>query len=591
MAKEYYQARIDGLNHKIAELDHKSKRFLWMKIFTFFSGVAALILYWNDFGNLWLYTGIGLLVLYIYALTADSRILEAIGKCKALRFTCKKELDGVNGDFSHFDDGRKYVDANHPFTFDLDIFGTGSLFQRINRTISNYGERLLAAMLSTVPLDKETIISRNEAIKELCGSIDWCIDFLSLPRVYLHKIGNDHRTTPSGVFIAFQILGTICTISLIVATVLSITLIKHGSGLSWLIFGILFGLQLLASVFFKSSLMRKYSSGESMHSECAKCLVILETITKADFTSTLLKEKQTSLNNAAKPIHELGTLSKYVDMIITNVFLYILTNGLFSFNALLLRRYEKWMEDYSDSITDWYKIAGEIDALVSCGVFAFNNSLSCYATINTDNGIIAEAARMRHPFIPADIAVTNDFTLYNDEIALITGANMAGKSTFLRCFGVNYLLASIGLPVFAESFGFRIASLFTSMRTSDNLVNSKSYFQAELLRLKELYHACKKNDYTVIILDEILKGTNSKDKLQGSLTFLRHLMPLPCAGLVATHDLELSRLEEESKQISNYKFEIELTNPIKYDYKISPGIAKNLNATFLLKEMLDDCQQ
>ena len=185
-------------------------------------------------------------------------------------------------------------------------------------------------------------------------------------------------------------------------------------------------------------------------------------------------------------------------------------------------------------------------------------------------------------------AVKDDFSLDYNNYYIITGANMAGKSTFLRTIGVNYILAMNGMPVFAERMKVSVFSLFTSMRTTDDLTHGISYFNAELLRLRQLIDYCENKPNTLIILDEILKGTNSEDKLSGSRLFLEYMSTINVTGIIATHDLELSKMADNyPSRFHNYCFEIELGTGVSYSYKITPGVARNQNATFLLKNILN----
>jgi DNA mismatch repair ATPase MutS len=183
--------------------------------------------------------------------------------------------------------------------------------------------------------------------------------------------------------------------------------------------------------------------------------------------------------------------------------------------------------------------------------------------------------------------VSNDFAICDSHYYIITGANMAGKSTFLRTVGVNYILAMCGMPVFAQRMKVSVFSLFSSMRTMDDLTQGISYFNAELLRLQQLIRHCQQYPHTLIILDEILKGTNSLDKLNGSRLFLESIQHLPVTGIIATHDLELSKMAGQFPlRFHNYCFEIELSDHVTYTYKITPGVARNQNATFLLKNIV-----
>ena len=166
---------------------------------------------------------------------------------------------------------------------------------------------------------------------------------------------------------------------------------------------------------------------------------------------------------------------------------------------------------------------------------------------------------------------------------------MAGKSTFLRSLGVNYILAMAGMPVFADSLRTSRFQLFSSMRTTDDLTHGISYFNAELLRLEQLLKYCESSKMrTLIILDEILKGTNSLDKLNGSRMFLEAISRQRVSGVIATHDLELSKMEQEHPdRFHNYCFEIDLGTDVTYTYKIQRGVARNQNATFLLNKILE----
>ena len=259
----------------------------------------------------------------------------------------------------------------------------------------------------------------------------------------------------------------------------------------------------------------------------------------------------------------------------------------------------------------------ELDAMVSMADFRYNHPEATDAQMIDERLVVFEAKNLYHPFLGAK-AVKNDFCIDDGNYYIVTGANMAGKSTFLRSLGINYILAMAGMPVFADTLRISRFRLFSSMRTSDDLTHGISYFNAELLRLEQLVQFCKGGSQdgqaslasqgepasqgdslrTLIILDEILKGTNSVDKLKGSRLFLESIAQLPVSGVVATHDLELSKMEQTHDLSSlkddslhgrfhNYCFEIDLGLDVTYTYKIQRGVAKNQNATFLLKKLIE----
>jgi DNA mismatch repair ATPase MutS len=252
-----------------------------------------------------------------------------------------------------------------------------------------------------------------------------------------------------------------------------------------------------------------------------------------------------------------------------------------------VRHFLKWQNEFIDKVNTWVEAISEIDARISMATMRFNHPEAVDAEIvESSDEMIYEAKGLYHPFLGKE-AVRNDFVIEHENYYIITGANMAGKSTFLRAVGINYVLAMAGMPVFADKFRVSVYSLFSSMRTTDDLTHGISYFNAELLRLKQLIDACRENRQTLIILDEILKGTNSLDKLNGSRLFLESISRLPVSGIIATHDLELSKMAEQQPDVfHNYCFEIELGAKVTYSYKITRGVARNQNATYLLKQIL-----
>ncbi|GAF02923.1 MutS-related protein [Saccharicrinis fermentans] len=227
----------------------------------------------------------------------------------------------------------------------------------------------------------------------------------------------------------------------------------------------------------------------------------------------------------------------------------------------------------------------EIDALNSMGGYSFNHPDFVMPVPCTD--MVLKASHLGHPLLDRKDRVCNDYDLKDSIFSLITGANMSGKSTFLRAVGLNLVVARCGMPVCARSMYFKPMSLITNMRTSDSLMKNESYFFAELKRLQYVISQLKYGKDVFIILDEILKGTNSKDKTYGSMELIKHLLSLNAYGMIATHDLELGVLEEQTKgKIVNRCFEVENTgNELHFDYLLQAGITQNHNATFLMKRM------
>ena len=322
-------------------------------------------------------------------------------------------------------------------------------------------------------------------------------------------------------------------------------------------------------------------------------ILIMESQLKSAEIGEIKAKFQMQNDDAVTAFNQLKSILDDLDK--RNSIWIFLSNMLYLSDFFIVRRYLKWQQNYMANIEDWIDAVSHFDALVSMATFRFNEPDSRDAEIvdveqspSAFNKVVYQARGLYHPFLGAK-AVRNDFNVEDKHYYIVTGANMAGKSTFLRALGINCVLAFSGMPVFAETLQISCFALFSSMRTTDNLNQGISYFNAELLRLKQLIAYCKEHRSTFIILDEILKGTNSLDKLNGSRLFLEYISSLPVTGVVATHDLELSRLSEERPdRFSNYCFEIQLSDKINYTYKISDGVACNQNATYLLKNILED---
>ena len=333
-------------------------------------------------------------------------------------------------------------------------------------------------------------------------------------------------------------------------------------------FSLLFFVQLAVCIIRGKKMQHTVLTTDKLHHEFKGYLDLLREIQQEPFQAESLKHLQKQLfegpENSIRAFRQLTRLQNLFDQR-SNALMYVVLNGLFLYDLILQRKFDEWMTRYLPHVEMWVDQVSEFDALVSLGNYAANNPNNTIPQILTEaTDPVIRACDTYHPFLAHKHPVANSFTLDKKRIAIVTGANMAGKSTFLRTIGINYILATTGAPVCAREFGFSIVSLFSSMRTADNLSRDISYFHAELLRLKQLIQHVRSQDYTLIILDEILKGTNSKDKLQGSILFLNEISRYNMSALIATHDLELARLEEKDASLyQNYCFEIELSHDIR----------------------------
>ena len=634
--KENYQQYVSRYASEVAALKRKNTGFITEELLAFGGILAFLICYFALNGDTQNYLlGAALcLIAYLGIRRLDDKNKEKIEHLSALLKVYQDEIKAWEGDFSPFETGDSYQNAQHSYSFDLDVFGKSSLFNRICRTITSGGSEALARNLTReTPLSLEDIKRRRDLQKELAGEEiakeelageelagegeNWRMEFLALGEKNrsLTADGKMKKIDSAAVVDAMQkvskmevpgwfgspvslAIGWLLIIGVIGSVILSICdMVSVDFALWWVL------VQYMV-VFFvcKQTLDKIDSNGGKLRHQLIAYAQILQLINRRNFHSELGKEMQNSLADALPSFAQLEKILKGYDRRGNFLGLFF-TDAFMLSDFFLVRSFLKWKNTYMVKMEEWMHIISEMDAMVSMADFRYNHPEAEEAEFSGSTEIVFDGKNLYHPFLGAK-AVKNDFTIKDDNYYIITGANMAGKSTFLRSLGVNYILAMAGMPVFADQLKISRFRLFSSMRTTDDLTHGISYFNAELIRLEELLKFCKESAEgefckgctegnkeslrTLIILDEILKGTNSLDKLNGSRKFLEAIAKQPVSGIIATHDLELSKMENDaSGKFHNYCFEIDLGTDVTYTYKIQKGVARNQNATFLLNKILE----
>lgn len=591
--RSFYQTKLSACQKQISHLSRLSRFYAYGKLVTFILAAGCGYCAFHFSSISLALTGIILAGIYIFLLVTDYRYQENLDRLSQCEAVCMKEIAALNNDFSQFQDGSDYTDYRHPYTTDLDIFGPDSLFQRLNRTVTQKGSERMAYQLSHLETDPQNIQNYAEAIAELSQYPDWRIRFMGQPFIKSNPdILEQTNISQTAPLTLFQRIWPYLSVSItLLALLLSITGL-----LPWLVFGICGLIQFMLSLSQQKASIRNSLRAEKLHKEYRGYLNLLHMVSEAPHNSNKLKDIHHTLfeseTSCIASFRKLSRILNLNDQRSSGV-MYILLNSLFLYDIILKRMFAEWCSTYLPYANRWLDALAETDMLTSLATYAFNHPENHFAEIlPADSETIIEARALYHPFLTGEKAVPNHFELHKDRTVLITGANMAGKSTFLRAVGSNYIMAVMGLPVCAQKFRCTIMSLFSSMRTTDNLSSDTSYFHAELLRLKALVIHVQTHPYTLAILDEILKGTNSKDKLKGSVLFLKELSRYPVSAIVATHDLELARLEEENpSRYINYCFEIDLSDRIHYSYQIRKGVARNLNASYLLTQILNETRR
>lgn len=630
--KESYQQSVDKYAAEVAALKRKNNGFITAELLSFGAILAFVVCYIaiDEASSHWLWGAALSLIAYFQVRRLDDKNKERIEHLSALMRVYQNELTAMEGDFSPFEQGNQYQNPQHPYSLDLDVFGRDSLFNRICRTITTAGSDVLAENLSREnPLSKEELAKRTALQKELAEQgEDWRMEFFALGEknknevldgpartASYSKLNNLHvdmAAEPTRRVIGYQKIDSAAVADAMRKVSAMAVPAWYGSKASLLlgwafiigvcssvllsVFGVisvnvpLWWVMIQYMVVFfvcKQTLDKIDSHGGKLRDQLVAYSQILQLVTRRHFRSELGQQMQSTLSEALPSFVQLEKILKGYDRRGNFLGLFF-TDAFMLSDFFLVCSFLKWKNTYVVKMEEWMDIVSELDAAVSMADFRYNHPEATDAEIVDGSPVLFEAKNLYHPFLGAK-AVKNDFAIHDDNYYIITGANMAGKSTFLRSLGVNYILAMSGMPVFAGSLKVSRFQLFSSMRTTDDLTHGISYFNAELLRLEQLMQFCKRGELrTLIILDEILKGTNSLDKLNGSRLFLEAISRMPVTGVIATHDLELSRMAESSPdRFHNYCFEIDLGTDVTYTYKIQPGVARNQNATFLLNKILE----
>jgi ABC-type multidrug transport system fused ATPase/permease subunit len=500
----------------------------------------------------------------------------------------REEIQSLHGDFSFRPSGKKYLDPTHLFANDLDLFGEHSFFQFINRTQLEESEQLLASLL--IANNIENIEERQEAIKELSQLDGFRLDYTTDASLVNTEVKSTSLLRWMASFTPyipsyFKVVTTLFSvISVLLLVAYFLSLLSGYFVLAWFFVGLFISGRFLKRT---NQLSARLDKAQSLFEQYHYLVAHIE---NTSFESSFLQSLQQRLlakgakEKASKILHAFAKRIDALDQR-NNFLLGVFLNAFFLWDIRQTLHIQNWISAHQLNVESWLESIYLLDAYNSLGNFAAQQPHFHYPNITTKEGLQMESKNAVHPLIKKEKVIPNSFAIQQREFFIITGANMAGKSTFLRTLGLQIVMANVGLPVGSETCSYAPIKLISSMRTNDSLADESSYFFAELSRLKMIVETIAKDDY-FIILDEILKGTNSTDKAIGSKKFIQKLIRLKSTGVIATHDLSLCELEETFDEIKNYYFDASIVNnELFFDYKMKDGICQNMNASFLLKKM------
>ena len=580
----FYKSEEKQLKNKLLKVKKNLKTLSLLRITVFILTAIAIYLFFENTLASTVVLIVGGSGFYFLVVKYSKEKLE-----KTL-LNCKIEINQteiavLNGDFSFLPNGNEYLDSDHHFSHDIDLFGENSFFQYLNRTASTDGSRKLANLMTEN--QTSSIYKKQEAIKELSEKVKWRQHFSALISMVKTEIPNkkiigffkNYKNVFSKIALFLPISFSAISILFIVLTFFEN--LPFNALVIWFFVGLI-----VTSLFLKKT-QRLYTNASKVKDTFRQYYLVLQEIENTDFYSDILKEKQKEIKSENKKASSIfNEFSKALDAFDqrNNLLIASLGNAFFLWEIKCAVKVEKWIILYNHNVVQWLKVITFFDAKNSLANFCFNHPNYVFPEIVKDSSII-NSQKLGHPLLNSKNRIDNDFEINKNSFLIVTGANMAGKSTFLRTISLSIVMANIGLPVCANSFKYKPVKLITSMRTSDSLAENESYFYSELKRLKLIVDTVKTDDY-FIVLDEILKGTNSKDKASGSKKFVEKLVTLNTTGIIATHDVSLCELENDFKEIKNFFFDAKISNnELSFDYLFKKGVCENRNASFLLKKM------
>ena len=591
--KTIYTAYITQLNDQLLLLKKRKNNLAWARLLVLLAGVFITYYFFSYGGFLPAFvSALMALTLYIrmVILYVNNRLkMENLERLVQIN---KQEIYIDAGQYTQLPEGKEWVASVHDYANDLDIFGRASLYQYINRTTSEFGNETLSNWLLQ-PAASNEITERQEAVKELGPQYEW--------RQQLQAYGMEEAVTlKTGESVASWLkeenkFSTASTwkITRVVYPLISLFLI------------ILYIVDTLPGTWLTGALVLLYAISSQVSKKLAANYEHLDKIVphvsilnksavwiekhsfKSNYLCRLQEQYTLGPTKASIGIKQLKSILDKFDLQL-NPMVYIPLNTLLLWDLQMVFQLEKWRTTNKVRAENWFTVLGKTEAINTLANLHFNHPDWCFPLLDNEDKGRLEADELGHPLIEVYKRVNNSFgTNGTAQLALITGSNMAGKSTFLRSIGVNVVLAMAGATVCAKRMQLSPVRIISSMRVADNLEESTSTFYAELKKLKAIIEAVNNHENVFVLLDEILRGTNSLDRHTGSRALIKQLIKHKGVAMLATHDVELAQMQKDyTANIHNYHFDVQVADEeLYFDYKLKQGICQSLNASILMKKI------
>ncbi|PJJ07868.1 MutS-like protein [Flavobacterium sp. 1] len=586
---EIYKSNSQSYSQELKAINAKYNTISFLRFISVLLLLGSLFYYIKTSESVFVITAIVLFAGFVVLMRIHSKLSFQKKIKTALIAINENEATYLERKSIPFENGAEFNDFHHPYAYDLDIFGDHSLFQNLNRTATFIGKKTLAKQLLTL-LPNDEILKNHKAVQELKEKLNWRQEFLAFAKVgqdneafyktlLQWRVYNSKPLSKASVVISylFPALFASCLIAYLVTS--NMVFLTYSS------FVFVINLGVLGN--FTKRIQMEIAQSENINTIISQYSLLVQKIEKENFKSEKLKDLQQKLNfknqKASAHLQKLAELFSNMETI-GNFVTALLFNGTFLFNLHVLKSMIAWKKEHAEVLEEWLEVIGEFEMLNSLANFAYNNPDFVYPELNADYEI--SFSNLSHPLLNPATRVGNEVQFQPQSFMILTGSNMSGKSTFLRSLGINMVLSGMGSPVCASQASVHPLPVLVSMRLSDSLSDSESYFFAEIKRLKQIMDELEANP-AFVLLDEILRGTNSDDKRNGTIEVVKKVIAKKAIGAIATHDIEVCLTTNEFPNIlTNKCFEVEInSNELHFDYTLRDGICKNKSATFLMKKM------
>lgn len=585
-----YQQQIDSYQSSSNKLARNIARIGWLRLVVLALSIASLSIGWNENKHLiWTSSSLVLFGIFLWLVRTHFRLKRTLQIHKTYLAVNQREFDFLTkGSSRFFYNGEKFAQDYHAYSLDLDILGEGSLFQHLNRTMLVKGQRSLADLL-LCHSEEQDILRRQEAVQELSQLVEWRQAFQVFSELgkdseeavkLIEKWENETHKIPA--------LSNLLSFLLPLIGALSMCLLIVTQDPKWFSLGIVvFIINLVVFGSVAKLILSELGKMDRLHDTFHSYSKLLSLIEQQEWTSELLREKKNRITNNEIPasvlLHKLGGIFRSLESV-RNGFVMLNFNGTLVYHLHVYRKLLRWRKAHAPHINQWMSTIGEMESLVSLANFRYNNPSFSFPSINQEYRI--EFEHLGHPLIPEIKRKNNTVNFSQTPFMILTGSNMSGKSTFLRTVGTALVLAKAGSVVAASKATIHPLHILVSMRLSDSLTDSESYFFAEVKRLQFIVQQLE-TQRAFVLLDEILRGTNSDDKRSGTIAVVEKMVQQKAIGIIATHDLEVCETTQKHPYyLSNHCFEVEIKDDeLHFDYQLRNGICKNKSATFIMKKL------